>query len=693
MRRLYKKPYLKPPKPKLRASQPLMQPEWDLRRRLQRVSKNQWRINALAKQLKAAAGSQQQHGTTLLVDTGTLQALLAKIEALEAHLVQQQQEEESAATGAARHQSSTPMAAGVMSSGAPGAAAVIAEEARLPSYLQMRQSRSLPQSSSAAATGASSTGLAERKAAAAGDVLYGGAAGEGLATTSNSCSRSQGDAALLQSRPVPSPLPADNPAAAVAAALSGESAQQWQALCISRAAVGGVERWSDAKQVAPVMSSSQHRRLFALSTSLGLENDLPGLAAVDYGLQEGLPRAAVGRIYTAAGCSEPMEMPQDPRVVLEQLKGNVSLNDHIRAAAALKGCATNAEGGAMAVNDIYHSLKAALDVFKLPADPSSDAPGKKALIAAAERIKVDSAKSSTPPEDQLLGLASELQRSCVAFCSMVHQMTAAAGPTFKEELIKLTQGVVNPCLVLVMEMANSCDLKPLVGRVAKTPADNKSCLFAKLTAVLTVVKDVIREMQELEQQQQEQYGDAPLTTSPGVGAAVTTSLEVAGQCNSSTDVATAAQAADEPGAEQPDTVGECSSSSSLPTASEHQPQHHPEQRGLTDLEYDVEEMTCEERQLLGSSLQLLEASACVLKEFSRALLQGPGQVLAGDALDSWESCLFHARHLKTAVEDLGASLYPPQVWRYGSCVNNLGVLAVLKANLLLFMTFVVQLRQ
>jgi len=64
---------------------------------------------------------------------------------------------------------------------------------------------------------------------------------------------------------------------------------------------------------------------------------------------------------------------------------------------------------------------------------------------------------TTPPEDQLLGLASELQRSCAAFCSMSHQMTSAAGPTFKEELIKLTQGVVNPCLVLVKEMVRLYD--------------------------------------------------------------------------------------------------------------------------------------------------------------------------------------------------------------------------------------------
>jgi hypothetical protein len=42
-------------------------------------------------------------------------------------------------------------------------------------------------------------------------------------------------------------------------------------------------------------------------------------------------------------------------------------------------------------------------------------------------------------------------------------------------------------------------------------------------------------------------------------------------------------------------------------------------------------------------------------------MQG-SELLAGtDALDGWESCLFHSRHLKRAVEDLGAAMYPPQV--------------------------------
>jgi hypothetical protein len=228
-----------------------------------------------------------------------------------------------------------------MSSGAPGAAAAVAEETRLPTYLQMRQRTSLQQSSIAAAIGAG-TGLADRTRVAAANVLHGGAGAAGTSTATNYGSKSQGNVSWLHSRPVPPPLPADNPAAAFAAGLSGDSVEQ--GLCTGSAAPGQLERWSNARQVAPVMSCSQAKRLSALSTSVGIENDLPGQAAVDYGLQEGLPRSAVGRIFTAAGCTESVEVPPEPRAVLEQLKGNVSLNDHIRAVAALKGGATSAVG-------------------------------------------------------------------------------------------------------------------------------------------------------------------------------------------------------------------------------------------------------------------------------------------------------------------------------------------------------------
>jgi hypothetical protein len=32
-----------------------------------------------------------------------------------------------------------------------------------------------------------------------------------------------------------------------------------------------------------------------------------------------------------------------------------------------------------------------------------------------------------------------------------------------------------------------------------------------------------------------------------------------------------------------------------------------------------------------------------------------------EALEMWESCCFHARHVTRSVEDLGAAMYPPQV--------------------------------
>jgi hypothetical protein len=66
---------------------------------------------------------------------------------------------------------------------------------------------------------------------------------------------------------------------------------------------------------------------------------LPGQQDVDRGLEAGLPMAAVSSVYTAAGCvsDKGKGVTVRPRVLAEQLKGNVCLRDHLRAAAASGG--------------------------------------------------------------------------------------------------------------------------------------------------------------------------------------------------------------------------------------------------------------------------------------------------------------------------------------------------------------------
>ena len=41
--------------------------------------------------------------------------------------------------------------------------------------------------------------------------------------------------------------------------------------------------------------------------------------------------------------------------------------------------------------------------------------------------------------------------------------------------------------------------------------------------------------------------------------------------------------------------------------------------------------------------------------------QGPPLLRGSEALEGWESTLFHARHLRHAAEELGPAMYPPQV--------------------------------
>jgi hypothetical protein len=75
---------------------------------------------------------------------------------------------------------------------------------------------------------------------------------------------------------------------------------------------------------------------------------LPSVQDVGWGLAGGLPRAAVSRIYTAAGIAEAAELPPRPHVLMSQLAGNVSLMDHLRAAkaaAAAEGAGAGSAGG------------------------------------------------------------------------------------------------------------------------------------------------------------------------------------------------------------------------------------------------------------------------------------------------------------------------------------------------------------
>lgn len=48
---------------------------------------------------------------------------------------------------------------------------------------------------------------------------------------------------------------------------------------------------------------------------------------------------------------------------------------------------------AESLSDVYHSVKAALDIFKRTPEPTADVPSKQTLLQAAEHIKADAAKS------------------------------------------------------------------------------------------------------------------------------------------------------------------------------------------------------------------------------------------------------------------------------------------------------------
>jgi len=48
---------------------------------------------------------------------------------------------------------------------------------------------------------------------------------------------------------------------------------------------------------------------------------------------------------------------------------------------------------ASSVADVYHSIKAGLDIFKSTPQDTPDVPSKQVLVLAAEQVKTDAAKS------------------------------------------------------------------------------------------------------------------------------------------------------------------------------------------------------------------------------------------------------------------------------------------------------------
>lgn len=157
-------------------------------------------------------------------------------------------------------------------------------------------------------------------------------------------------------------------------------------------------------------------------------------------------------------------------------------------------------------------------------------------------------------------------------------------------------------------------------------------------------------MEELQQQQEEQFGpcssgsEAAADEAAGAGAGADASASPDGQQQANGSSSNGAAAAAAAGA------GQAAAASSS-----------PDEINSDGLDYEAEQMSQRERRVLAACLGLLAASAATLRAFGKALLQGPALVAGGEALEGWESCLFHARHLRRAAEDLGAAMYPPQV--------------------------------
>eukprot|EP00877_Chromochloris_zofingiensis_P013987 jgi/Chrzof1/8842/Cz03g26080.t1 len=336
-----------------------------------------------------------------------------------------------------------------------------------------------------------------------------------------------------------------------------------------------------------------------------------------------------------------------------------------------------------AITSASHTIRAALETLNTPAEGGSDVPYKRVLLLAADQLKTETAKVGvmystgvgTPAMEELSSLLDSLQQHVITFCVACHGYTSGAGPTLMKDIQKAATAVVNPCLAVLkaMDNNNAADIKHQIGlvwqgcdAVRKMAVDNKGAVFKQLAGVYQVVKDTMREMKDL---QDDQDGDDAEDDAAGddiTRAADTTTNGVSHAHDDDDDDHEAASPSGRPlsqqtphGAAQPSSATAGENGQSQPSQSHGQ--SGQQLAGIVDLDYEAGPLSIEEQQVLAGCTQLADVAAATLKCFSKALLEGPG--LSGgdrDLLDSWESCLFHSKHLQRSIEDIGAAMYPPQ---------------------------------
>lgn len=221
------------------------------------------------------------------------------------------------------------------------------------------------------------------------------------------------------------------------------------------------------------------------------------------------------------------------------------------------------------------------------------------------------------------------------FLLLSHGSTAGAGSTLLSCIDRVTRQVANSSLSLLRGAVagivsgglQGADLPVLVGcvweaceAVKKAPASNRVAIGRSLTQVAISVKDVLREMSDFEQQGAVQCMSENLN------------LDRTGECGMHHDRA-------------PQTEGEADSSDESNELS-------------TRLSAEEMQVVQSVKDLTSSLLSLLKQLLHVVAGTSKA--SKDGQMADAEATLVWEKILELSKELGVGVDELGASLYPPQ---------------------------------
>ncbi|EFN53154.1 hypothetical protein CHLNCDRAFT_136928 [Chlorella variabilis] len=288
-----------------------------------------------------------------------------------------------------------------------------------------------------------------------------------------------------------------------------------------------------------------------------------------------------------------------------------------------------------AAEDACTTMQAALASLKDACDASCPAPSRQQVQSATHLLRMEVAKlglvynqqqqGSSPTVEEATALLGGFQQAVCTLCMLYTSIAAAAGgPTLRQSLHQTATSVVEACAALIRGA--------VVGGL-RGPQ-------------LMVLSGFCLEMLEA-------AGKAPLNNRTAIGRAITRVLkQLADAQKELSEAVQAAEAEEEAGAAN----GSASAEQQNGTAAAAAEDDADSDAGFG---FEEEAFGAEQVAVARHVRAMLAATVGLVRAVVRQLL-AEREGLGEEAVEGWESMLYHVKTLSPLCDDLSAATYPPQ---------------------------------